>query len=81
MQPLNKPNSLKRVAMATMIGTAIEYFDNYIYAMAAVLVFNHQFFPCSRSTFGPNYCTFYTSTDFYCSSSGGGIIRTFLAIA
>ena len=43
MQPLNKPNSLKRVAMATMIGTAIEYFDNYIYAMAAVLVFNHQF--------------------------------------
>ena len=39
MQPLlNKPNSLKRVAMATMIGTAIEYFDNYIYAMAAVLV-------------------------------------------
>lgn len=37
-------NSPKRVAMATMIGTAIEYFDNYIYAMAAVLVFNHQFF-------------------------------------
>ena len=44
MQPLNKPNSLKRVAMATMIGTAIEYFDNYIYTMAAVLVFNNQFF-------------------------------------
>lgn len=44
MQPLNKPNSLKRVAMATMIGTAIEYFDNNIYTMAAVLVFNHQFF-------------------------------------
>ena len=44
MQATNNPNSLKRVAMATMIGTAIEYFDNYIYAMAAVLVFNHQFF-------------------------------------
>ena len=44
MQPLNKPNSLKSVAMATMIGTAIEYFDNYIYTMAAVLIFNHQFF-------------------------------------
>ena len=44
MQALNKPNSLKRVAMATMIGTAIEYFDNYIYTMAAVLIFNHQFF-------------------------------------
>ncbi|WP_329506353.1 MFS transporter [Haemophilus parainfluenzae] len=44
MQATNNPNSLKRVAIATMIGTAIEYFDNYIYAMAAVLVFNHQFF-------------------------------------
>ncbi|OOF56529.1 metabolite transport protein [Rodentibacter genomosp. 2] len=39
-----KQNSPKQIAMATMIGTAIEYFDNYIYAMAAVLVFNHQFF-------------------------------------
>ena len=47
MQATNNPNSLKRVAMATMIGTAIEYFDNYIYAMAAVLIFNHQFFHAS----------------------------------
>ena len=44
MQPLNKPNSLKRVVMATMIGTAIEYLKNIFYAMGAVLVFNHQFF-------------------------------------
>nr|WP_129582318.1 MFS transporter [Rodentibacter heylii] len=39
-----KQSSPKQIAMATMIGTAIEYFDNYIYAMAAVLVFNQQFF-------------------------------------
>lgn len=37
-------NHPRQVAVATMVGTAIEYFDNYIYAMAAVLVFNHQFF-------------------------------------
>ncbi|MDO5054338.1 MFS transporter [Pasteurella oralis] len=37
-------NNPRQVALATMVGTAIEYFDNYIYAMAAVLVFNHQFF-------------------------------------
>ncbi|MXN89322.1 MFS transporter [Pasteurella canis] len=37
-------NNPRQVAIATMVGTAIEYFDNYIYAMAAVLVFNHQFF-------------------------------------
>ena len=38
---MSMQNSLKQVATATMVGTAIEYFDNYIYAMAAVLVFNH----------------------------------------
>ncbi len=36
-------NNPRNVALATMVGTAIEYFDNYIYAMAAVLVFNQQF--------------------------------------
>lgn len=33
-----------KVAIASMVGTTIEYFDNYIYTMAAVLVFNVQFF-------------------------------------
>lgn len=40
-------NNPARTAVATMVGTAIEYFDNYIYAMAAVLVFNLQFFNSS----------------------------------
>ena len=34
-----------KVALASMVGTAIEFFDYYIYAAAAVLVFNTQFFP------------------------------------
>lgn len=37
-------NDPKKVAMASMIGTAIEFYDYYIYAAAAVLVFNTQFF-------------------------------------
>lgn len=37
-------NNPTKVATASMVGTAIEYFDNYIYTMAAVLIFNHQFF-------------------------------------
>ncbi|MDO4430338.1 MAG: MFS transporter [Lonepinella koalarum] len=37
-------NSPIKVATASMVGTAIEYFDNYIYTMAAVLIFNTQFF-------------------------------------
>lgn len=37
-------NDPKKVAVASMIGTAIEFYDYYIYAAAAVLVFNTQFF-------------------------------------
>ena len=37
-------NDPKKVALASMVGTAIEFFDYYIYAAAAVLVFNTQFF-------------------------------------
>ena len=37
-------NDPKKVAVASMIGTAIEFYDYYIYAAAAVLIFNTQFF-------------------------------------
>jgi metabolite-proton symporter len=38
-------NSPRRVLFASLIGTTIEYFDFYIYATAAVLVFPKLFFP------------------------------------
>ena len=37
-------NDPLKVALASMVGTAIEFFDYYIYAAAAVLFFNTQFF-------------------------------------
>lgn len=37
-------NDPKKVAMASMIGTAIEFYDYYIYVTQVVLVFNTQFF-------------------------------------
>ncbi len=40
-------NSVRRVLTASMIGTTIEFFDFYIYATAAVIVFPHLFFPAS----------------------------------
>lgn len=43
-------NSPARVLAASLIGTAIEFFDFYIYATAAVLVFPHLFFPDSNPT-------------------------------
>ena len=40
-------NSPRQVLFASLIGTAIEFFDFYIYATAAVLVFPKLFFPAS----------------------------------
>jgi metabolite-proton symporter len=40
-------NSPQRVLFASLIGTTIEFFDFYIYATAAVLVFPKLFFPSS----------------------------------
>ncbi len=39
--------SLKHIAFASFIGTAIEFYDFYIYAMAAALVIGQVFFPAS----------------------------------
>lgn len=38
-------NSRGKVVVASLVGTAIEFFDFYIYATAAVIVFPHIFFP------------------------------------
>lgn len=43
-------NSPARVLFASVIGTAIEFFDFYIYATAAVLVFPVLFFPKGDAT-------------------------------
>ena len=40
-------NTPRQVLFASLIGTAIEFFDFYIYASAAVLVFPRLFFPAT----------------------------------
>ncbi|WP_024890498.1 MFS transporter [Luteimonas huabeiensis] len=42
-----RPADKRRVLLASLVGTTIEFFDFYIYATAAVLVFPALFFPAS----------------------------------
>jgi MFS family permease len=39
--------STRRILLASLIGTSVEFYDFYIYATAAALVFGPQFFPAS----------------------------------
>jgi MFS family permease len=39
------PTDVRRVALASLVGTTIEWYDFFIYALAAVIVFRSQFFP------------------------------------
>lgn len=45
-QPEQKPSTL-RILLASLVGTAVEFYDFYIYATAASLVFGPLFFPSS----------------------------------
>ena len=47
LKPRNTP---RQVLFASMVGTTVEFFDFYIYATAAVLVFPKLFFPSSDPT-------------------------------
>ncbi|MFZ3558521.1 MFS transporter [Streptomyces sp. BH055] len=43
--PATPPSGMRRIATASFIGTAIEFYDYYIYGTAAALVLNEAFFP------------------------------------
>ena len=43
-------NPRSRVILASLVGTTIEFYDFYVYATAAVLVFPHLFFPAGNPT-------------------------------
>ena len=43
--PATAPSSVRRVIVASLIGTSLEWYDFFIYGTAAALVFNKIFFP------------------------------------
>src|SRR4051812_37422491 len=46
------PSRLRTVLLASLVGTTIEWYDFFLYATAASLVFNKAFFPDQSSLVG-----------------------------
>ncbi len=42
----------RTVLVASLVGTTVEWYDFFLYATAATIVFNHAFFPSQSSTLG-----------------------------
>ncbi|HKA24659.1 MAG TPA: MFS transporter, partial [Candidatus Eisenbacteria bacterium] len=42
---MTQPTSIRQVILASFIGTTIEWYDFFLYGLAAALVFNKLFFP------------------------------------
>src|SRR6201996_856668 len=70
-------NSTARILIASLTGTTIEFFDFYIYANAAVLVFPKLFFPTSDATSATlqSFATF--ALAFFARPLGGAIFGHF----
>src|SRR5262245_53874919 len=47
-----RPTPVARVVAASFVGTAIEWYDFFLYGTAAALVFNRLFFPTADPTAG-----------------------------
>ena len=45
VSPMTDPSMRRKIIVASMVGTTIEFYDFYVYATAAVAVFPYLFFP------------------------------------
>ncbi|MEU5608675.1 MFS transporter [Streptomyces sparsogenes] len=71
--PAGTPN-IRTVAWATMIGTAIEWYDFFTYGIAAALVFNKLFFPADTSPLVGTLLAFSTYAVGFAARPIGGVV-------
>ncbi|WP_314173847.1 MFS transporter [Streptomyces winkii] len=71
------PSGMRRVVAASFIGTAVEWYDYFIYGTAAALVFGPQFFPQLSTTAGTlaSFATY--SVGFVARPFGGMVMGHF----
>jgi MFS transporter, MHS family, shikimate and dehydroshikimate transport protein len=66
--------SVRIVALASLIGTTIEWYDFFLYGTAAALVFNRLFFPNSDPLMGTLYAFGTYAVGFFARPFGGIVI-------
>jgi MHS family shikimate/dehydroshikimate transporter-like MFS transporter len=69
-----KAGSIRLVALASLIGTTIEWYDFFLYGTAAALVFNRLFFPNSDPLMGTLYAFGTYAVGFFARPIGGIVI-------
>ncbi|NLP82379.1 MHS family MFS transporter [Microbacterium sp. CFH 90308] len=68
------PSSLRRVVTASMAGTVVEWYEFFLYATAASLVFNKIMFPPSDDPYTPIIQAFLTYAVGFIARPLGGIV-------
>jgi len=66
--------SVRLVALASLVGTTIEWYDFFLYGTAAALVFNRLFFPNSDPLMGTLYAFGTYAVGFFARPFGGIVI-------
>jgi metabolite-proton symporter len=72
--PPEQEKSMRRVAAASLIGTAVENYDFFIYGTAAALVFNTLFFPAADPAVATIATFAVFATGFLARPLGGAIL-------
>ncbi|WP_345803274.1 MFS transporter [Microbacterium sp. AZCO] len=72
--PTLKQSSLRRVVTASMAGTVVEWYEFFLYATAATLVFNKIMFPPSDDPYAPIIAALITYAVGFVARPLGGIV-------
>jgi hypothetical protein len=51
-EDIRPPTSIRKVALASFIGSTVEWYDFFVYGTAAALVFGQLFFPSANPLAG-----------------------------
>jgi MFS family permease len=68
------PTGLKRVVVASMAGTVVEWYEFFLYGTAATLVFNKVFFTESDSAYGAIFAAMLTYAVGFLARPLGGVV-------